>query len=265
MSRCIVSFGGRPYDPTTEVMIKNADAIGINDVRVYDDIWWEQQLDFRSVNQWLVDHPHKRGALWYNFKSYCMKHAFKSMNDGDIALWLDADTVPLKPLDVLFDLCEKRDAVFFEVSPEKRQSDWCKRDAFLVTGLDEQKYWDSQPACARFFLLKGPQKVEAWLDEWATYCRNPYATTLDKSVLGTEFPNLKEHRTEQALMGILAIKYGFTPFLREPSQNGNAYSHDRDKYDQLFAQVPCERQYLNVTCPALGSRFFNIDTRSSSR
>jgi hypothetical protein len=84
--------------------------------------------------------------------------------------------------------------------------------------------------------------------EWLTYCLNPRATTFDLSVYGPEDPAFIEHRTEQAIMTLLAHKYGI---LLEPELD----------YEQgLFQQL--NHHDLSgggkESQPPLGSRFRNV-------
>src|SRR5271166_3085420 len=198
--RYLCTFSGEPYDESLYYALNNAPLLGIpqENILVYDDKWYMQQ-EFVRVNSWLFDHPHKRGCGWYAFKPYVIIQAMSHLNDGDVLMWLDADTVPMQDVSVLYDLALKEDAVFFEVSPEKVQSKWCKRDCFIVMGLDTPEYHNSQPGVARFMLFrKGSYKVEQFLNEWLIFCTHKLANTFDKSVLGDELPGHVEHRCEQA-------------------------------------------------------------------
>jgi hypothetical protein len=260
--RVIVTFSGSPYHQTTEAIVKNANRFGSDEVFVYDDTWLLQQ-EFARVNSWLFDHPHKRGCGWYAFKALCLQNAMSRIGTGNILMWLDSDTVPVSDHSALYALCDKEDAVFFEVSPERHEpaTKWTKRDCFVAMGLDSSEYHNSRNVCARFALFKkGSWRVNQLLQEWLVFMTHRYANTFDPSVLAPEFPNFVEHRCDQSILGLLAHKYGFREPRREPCQNGNAFGHDRE-YNQLFVQLPCEQKYLNVTCPADGSEFFNMGPR----
>lgn len=256
MSRHLyITFSGQPYDNTTAIIVRDGPKYGASDVWVYDDQWLIQH-PFYQRNKWLFDHHHKRGCGWYAWKPLIILDAFDRSPIHDIVLYTDADTVPITNLGVLFDIAQSNEVMLFEASGRNNRQ-WCKRDCFIVMGQDQPKYHNCQAGVARFMLFrKGTYDIQQFLWEWLSYCVNPLATTFDPSILGPELPGFIEHRTEQAILTLLAHKYGYKLF-READQHGNSHSNDKDLYGQLFEQRPTT-EYLNKTAPVLGSRFRNV-------
>jgi hypothetical protein len=215
--------------------------------------------DFYHWNAWLWAHPHKRGFGWYAWKPYVILDALSKLNDGDIVLYIDADTVPIARLDVLFDCCAADDGFMLFASENHVQSDWCKRDCFIVMGQDTPQYHNAQAGVARFMLFqKGSWAVSQFLSEWLAYCVNPLATTFDASVLSDELSGFIEHRAEQAIMTNLAHKYGLKLY-REACESGNGLDRDRELYGQLFEQVNAD--VAHVSAEPIGSAYFNVEAR----
>jgi hypothetical protein len=158
----------------------------------------------------------------------------------------------------LYRECEKEGVMLFEASPWWNIQ-WCKRDCYVVMAQDEERYHRSKAGVARFMLFqKGRWKPYQFLMEWLTYCVNPLATTFDPSVLKSELPGFREHRTEQAIMTLLAHKYGYKLY-READQTGEGMMNDKNLYPVLFHQdTSIAEATHNMTVPESGSRFRNV-------
>jgi len=258
MKKVYITFGGRAYDATTEPIVRCAESFGADEVLVYDDRWL-METEFYKSNQWLWQHPgdrngNKRGFGWFAWKPFIIMDALSRLNDGDIVLFTDADTYPIADLSVLYEECARiGGAMLFEA--QGCQTNWyTKRDCFIVMGQNTEEYQIRKAGVARFMLFqKGPWRPYQFLCEWLAYCLNPLAQTFDPSILGPEPDEFIEHRTEQAIMTLLALKYGYK-FYREACQNGEGHEADRDLYPQLFVQHWCsEPKTLE------GSRYRNVD------
>ena len=267
MRRFLATFGGKAYDQTTQLIVERALTMGATDLCVYDDAWLMAQKGFCDLNRWLFLHHgdrenRKRGAgCWFAFKPFVLMHMMSRMGDGDMVLFLDADTFPVAPFGCLYDYCAQAGTGFFLFeSTGNGNRRWVKEDCWLTMAAEVRAEGrrhverDSSHAVARFMLFqKGPWAVQQFLAEWLTYCVNPLATTFDPSVIAPDPPELMEHRTEQAIFTLLAHKYGI-PLHREADAFGNSVTIDWELYPQLFEQRYC----LGDRSDLSGSRFRNV-------
>ena len=262
MNRALITFGGAAYDSVTEqVNALGCAETGVDEFRVYDDVWLNAH-PFRQLNAWLWE-PTKhaapgRGFGWYAWKPRIILDAMSRLQPGDVVCYIDADSVPIANISIVFETAARDGAMLFRASAHQNFR-WCKRDTFKVMGLD--RFWgrEDQPAgCARWAAFKvGDYKSTQLLYEWLTYSINPLATTFDPSVLGDEHPKLEEHRTEQAILTLLALKYGYTLW-READQDGVEFIGQPDQpgdYPQLFRQI----QKGGPHPLGAGSRFRNVE------
>lgn len=263
MKRIYITMSGANYDVTTDAILQSKNFIcdGADTFWIYDDVWVTRH-PFYERHKWLWEHPHKRGFGWYAWKPLIILDALSLCDPGDIVLYTDADTVPVRDYGMLYDICADsgEGVMLFEASGRSNRQ-WCKRDCYITMGLDQPKYYDCQAGVARFMLFQkqGYHRhftVQQFLYEWLTYCINPLATTFDPSVLGPELPGFIEHRTEQAILTLLAHKYGYRLY-READQSGEPHAKDKDLFPAIFQQIP-STEYLNVTAPVQGSRFRNV-------
>lgn len=256
-----ITFGGEVYDGTTALIAMLAPKFGADEVRVYDDNWLiRERPDFFELNRWLWDHPHKRGFGWYAWKPFILLDALEHAAEGDVILYTDADTFPVDDFSMLYDICARDGGIMLfkaggNVNVRFRQSQWCKRDCYIVMNQDEPRYYEAEAGVARFMLFqKGQWRAHQFLMEWLTYCLNPLATTFERSLLAPEPAGFVEHRTEQAIMSNLAHKYRLKLY-REACELGNSFPEDKDLFPQLFSQI---NPWGNKTAPCVGSKFRNV-------
>jgi hypothetical protein len=235
--RILATFSGAAYNVT------EAPRFGVQDVFVFDDLWLTgTELFQRKDFQYLfttpgVGNPNcRRGFGWFSWKPFVIQEALRRCEPGDIVLYTDADTYPIYDLSAIYGECERIGGIMLFSAVGCNHANWCKRDCFIQMGMDEPEWRNRQHAVARFMLFKaGAPGVESFLDEWLRYCLDPLATTFEPSVLAPEHPELREHRTEQAILTNLAHKYGHRLY-REACQFGANQPEDQDLYPQLFFQ-----------------------------
>lgn len=274
MKRILITFSGSAYDPLTALTVERGRALGADDVWVYDDKWllgteFGQSPEF----QWLLKHrgvgnPHGgRGFGWFSWKPYIIRHALDRVNCGDMVLYLDADTFPIHDFSMLYDICRQDGGHMAFMATAKYDPlcnrQWCKRDAFIRMGMDEERYWHCGHAVARFILMqKGAPNIDEFLRRWQAYCLDPLCQTFEFSVLGPELGgrpntdgplgNFREHRTEQAGYTLLVEHYKWKLY-REACEFGKDCPQDWDLYPQLFSQ-----QWTGLPKNLNGSRFRNV-------
>ena len=274
MRKILLTFGGSAYDEITSQVV--AYHPGADDIWVYDDVWLNAH-PFRRINSWLWDHnsanpnaPRGRGYGWYAWKPLILLDAMSRLQPGDVVCYLDADSRPLEDISCVFDTAERDEAMLFRASAHDQQR-WCTRDCEIVMGLNpsmlHEKRLPGRPqllvpgvpaGCARWAAFRvGSYKPRQLLYEWLTYAINPMATTFEPSILGPDHPDFEEHRTEQAILTMLALKYGYTLW-READQDGVEFRGQPGQpgdYGQLFEQ--CKRGGPHPL--GAGSRYRNVD------
>lgn len=273
--RILITFSGDRYHDTTKKIIEDGPRLGASEVRVYDDVWLkEKRPEFCAATKWAFDHPKVRGVNWFCFKPFVVLDALNRCDDGDIILFVDADTWPISDMSPIFDIAEKDGMALFAACGHL-QRHWSKRDAQILMGMDDDKWRDKQAGVARFMAFKkgcvvngsfplfGMTDVylytnEFFVDDWLRYTCDERANTFDPSVLAPEYPDLKEGRAEQAVLTNLAHKYNI-PLHREADQWGNAFVNDfpNDTYSQIFESTGVYSYAPGPRKP--GSAFRNVE------
>lgn len=247
----LVTLSGAEYDAPTEKILRDAPGFGHCDVMVYDDKWFIYH-PFWTVpgNQWLANHSHRRGLYWYVWKPLVIIETLKTLGRNDsVVMFNDADSVPIKPFWHLFDECRRNDhgILLFRASGHNNRQ-WCKRDTFVAMCQDRPDYWNMQAGVARFCLFrKGSWAAQQFLMEWLTYAVNPHCNTFDESCIMPELDGFQQHRCEQAILTLLAGKYGIE-LLPELDYEQSLFSQENPR--------PVESR--QETAPIKGSRWRNV-------
>lgn len=264
MKRILAVFGGSAYDRTTARTVEAAPRLGADEVLIYDDYWLRQTSLFADPRfQWLLTHrgvgnPHSgRGFGWFSWKPYVIADALSWAADGDVVMYLDADTYPIADFSVLYRECERigGQMAFMATATAGplRNGDWNKRDCLIQMGMDEPRWREMGTAVARFMLFqRGAPGVAEFLAEWQEYCLDPFCQTFEASVLAPEYPGFREHRTEQAIYTNLVHRRGLKLY-REACEFGKDCPQDWDLYPQLFSQV-----WEGGVKSEAGSRYRNV-------
>lgn len=273
MRRVCITFGGSAYDATTALTVERAPRMGADEVLVYDDVWLLGTEFGKSAEfQWLLNHKGVgnpkggRGFGWFAWKPRIIQHALSRLSDGDMVLYLDADTYPIADFSVLFDLCEKEGGHLAFMATAKTEPlcnrQWTKRDCFITMDCDTEKCWHGPHFVARFMVFrKGEAGVADFLETWQRFSLDQRCQTFEPSVLGSELPGphgdgptagFREHRCEQSVYTNLCIGFGRRPY-RECCEFGKDCPLDWNLYPQLFSQ-----QYVPGRKTLEGSRFRNV-------
>ncbi len=270
--RILITFSGDRYHDTTKKIGEDSPKYGADEIFVYDDVWLkEKRPKHCAETKWAFDHPKCRGVNWFCFKPFIIQDVLNRRSDGDIVLFIDADTWPVTDMTPLFDVCERDGAMLFAACGH-RQSQWSKRDTQILCGADDLYYRNKQAGVARFMLFKkgatvydqertkGSIGVEDFVKKWLEITYNPLANTFDKSVLAPEYDDdFIEARCEQAVLTNLAHLNGI-PLHREADQWGNDFKADfpDDTYGQIFESTGVYSYDPHPFPGQKGSRFRNV-------
>ncbi len=264
MHKVVVTFSGAAYNATTKLIVEEAPRFGADEVWVYDEPWLMKQ-PFYENHKYMWEHPghqgHRWGFGWYCWKSYVIQHAMANIAAGElnnrdaggVICWLDADTYPIADFSMLFDACVRERGFFCFEATGCVDQQWVKRDVWEAVfpealspslGCPMQQW---QHATARFMLFqRGQPGVAKFLEDWQRFNVQKWLATRDPSVSGPEFPGFEENRGDQSIFSLLTHQYCL-PLHREADEFGNGSQKDRELYPQLFKQVYCQGNRMDLS------------------
>ncbi len=204
----LLTYSDQKYRPLQAKLVEEAIAS-----QAFDFVLPHTRKDLESSifykeNKAILDLP--RGGGYWLWKPFFILRALANMNEGDLLLYMDCG-------DSLHEVDELRDAAF-QIMQDKfiyltdgafKNSDWTKRDTFVIMGCDKEAFYDAIQVEAGIILVKKTARTVEILTEWLSWCKNAAVVTDNENVC--QMPNLdgfKDHRHDQSILTNLRVKWG---------------------------------------------------------
>lgn len=177
-----------------------------------------------------------RGAGYWLWKPYFIKKTLSLMSDGEYLFYCDSGSRFVNSVDDLLKFVKTTDQNIIPFELQFVESQYTKRDCFILTNTDEIKYHNTKQRLATFSVWKKSEGVMKFVDEWLSLAQDERIITDLENQMG--FPNYDdfiEHRHDQSLFSLLTKKYNLKAY-RDPSQYGNIFfdMYPHSKYSQLL-------------------------------
>jgi hypothetical protein len=163
-------------------------------------------------------HLHERGSGFWAWKPFIIGHLLDRVADGDIVFYCDVGrSYPFKRLHYgirpFLDWMNRhgQDGLpGVEIPWDGPMSMWTKRDAFVMTDMDEPSVHSMAPIQASFSFWKADTAAREFVREWTDWCSDRRLVSDDPSVCGLpELPDFRDHRHDQALLTLCCLKHGW--------------------------------------------------------
>jgi len=166
---------------------------------------WLVTTDFYKDNQKILDM--KRGAGYWLWKPYIILENLKQLSDNEILVYMDVGD---RPEPGFYNFLEswflEKDILLTEGGNNSRRM--CKRDALILMGCDEEKYWDAPQVEAGFIALRKTDFNMKFVELWLELCKDERILTDLPNICGKEnFPDFIEHRHDQSVLSLLKTRF----------------------------------------------------------
>lgn len=153
-----------------------------------------------------------RGAGYWLWKPYFIKKYLEKINIDDILVYTDAGMNFVKPIwDIHQKYLKQEDNGFMSTGECGINSQFTKRDAFVLMDLDDEKYTNAAHKTASCIIIKKKNNSLSFVDEWLTYAQNINIITDLPNTQGKEnYSNYIDHRHDQSIFSLLCKKYNIT-------------------------------------------------------
>jgi len=199
----LVNFGTPNFYKSQKELNESALKFGVDETISYtfDMI---KQTDFYRDNKDLLDR--KRWVGWGSWKPYVILEALKKIKEGDILIYSDSGISFKSSFEDIIKRCDKKGIVLFRSTPINSQ--FVKRDTFILTGCDTKEYHDAHQIMAGLNLWKNTPTSRRIVSEWLEFCKDTRIITNDANVCGKpNFPDYLEPRGDQSILSLLTVKY----------------------------------------------------------
>lgn len=209
MKKYILTYGTDEFEGTIEFLLDSIHNM-VDDCFVFNKK--SISTDFIEKNKNIFSY--NRGGGYWIWKSYFLSQVFEKLDYGDICMYLDSGMIAIKNIDILFEKCVKNKGVLlFRNRCGNRDGQvwkndmWTKFDCFKIMNCLENKYIYGDQVDAAFQIYQKNDLTISMLNEYLKYSQDENVITDINNIHGTNFPNFIEHRHDQSILSLLAIKY----------------------------------------------------------
>ncbi|MFN6017129.1 MAG: hypothetical protein ACK49N_06095, partial [Verrucomicrobiota bacterium] len=159
----------------------------------------------------------ERGSGFWAWKPYIIEAKLREIPDGDIVFYCDVGRAyPFKQLTnsiapFLDWMANHGQSVFpgVHIPWKGPMSMWTKRDAYVLTQLDQPAVHSAIPIQASFSLWRACPSTINIVSEWMEMSSRRTLISDDPSTYGTpELPDFHDHRHDQSLLTLCCLKHG---------------------------------------------------------
>jgi hypothetical protein len=203
----LASFGNRDkYYPQQVRSCRSAIEHGVQRCFVYRS----ESIDteFLTMNKELFA-AGSRGYGYWAWKPYVILAALESLNEGDVLIYSDVDSIFVHDLKVLYDMAIKNDILLFQDRRPYPRTSFIKRDALVILNAEHPKYIEGPQVWAALSVWRKNWRTKRFVNEWLTYMLDHRVSTDSPNELG--LPNhdgFIENRHDQSTLDVLSIRWG---------------------------------------------------------
>lgn len=236
----LTNLSNKPFEESRFRLNRSAERFGITEIRSYDfeDI---RKTPFFEENRAILEHP--TGMGYWLWKPFIILEALNEVPQGSIVVYCDSGIEIISTLDPLLTICREQTPIALFGNGDLQNAQWTKRDCFILMDCDTEYFWKGPQCDAAFALFRKCEQTMLFVREWLDYCLDARIITDQPNSCGKrDLPDFIEHRRDQAVLSLLALKHRLS-FFRMPTQFGNHY---KQPLFRVAGEFNCVNQYRQV-------------------
>ena len=236
MKKILVSFANDRFYRSQQILVQSAKKYFNGHASFTPDL-----LDdtFKEKNKHILSPG--RGSGYWIWKPYIIRTVLNQLDDGDGVMYVDSGNLIINDPTVLFTIAKRdpRGVLLFENRDGNQSGDvwknsqWVKADCFNLMKCNADEYKNGNQVDGSYGVYVKTDFCMKFLDEYMGYCENAHIVTDEPNTTGENCADFKDHRHDQSILSLLAIKYKLA-VAREPSEWGNLTIKSDAEYPQLF-------------------------------
>ena len=230
MTTTLLTFADESFADWQRVCTLTAQVFGIHAIHAVSPS--DIDARFARDNHDILTQP--RGCGLWLWKPYFIDRMLRELDEGDVLIYADAAmhfVNPVSPIEAMLGHGKRELLLFGEGF---RESQYTKRDAFVLLNADEPRYAQSPQRFASALALRNTGGVRELVAEWLHHARDPRILGDADNTCG--LPNHSDfiaHRHDQSILSLLSKRFGFdvpvTPYLADglPERGQQVLNHTR--------------------------------------
>jgi hypothetical protein len=231
MRKILLSFADEKYQPQQQLLTLSSKPYFNEIINVGPE---DIEKEFTKENQEIFNFD--RGYGYWIWKAYFIRRALEYINEGDILFYVDSGNEIINDPQPLFNLLQNQDIILFKNRDSNPTGDiwinstWTKADCFNLMECNTEKYKNGDQVDGSYIFLKKTLSSIQFIDEYLKYSCNKNIITDLPNITGNNEPDFRDHRHDQSILSLLAIKHNIKTF-ESPSESSN---HIQKEYPQIF-------------------------------
>ena len=232
MKKILLSFADDKYKLNQRLLIFSAKPYFDEIIEVGPE---DIEDEFFQSHKEILTQP--RGQGYWLWKPYFIARTLEYAQEGDIVFYIDSGNEVISDIQPLFDSLQYQDIVVFKNRDGNPTGDiwlnstWTKADCFNLMGCNDEKYKTGPQVDAAYILLKKSKQSTDFINEYLTYSTNKHIITDESNITGENESDFREHRHDQSVLSLLAIKHQLLIF---ESASESANHIEFKAYPQIF-------------------------------
>lgn len=201
-----------------------------------------RKTEFYNRNRKILNQS--RGAGYWLWKPFIILNELKNKNDGDYVVYSDCGRggkyrIITRNINLLLEWSSRYNNGVLPglYAPQYGASKtWTKRDCYVLTGCDKEVFWEHCQIQASFSIWEKNEMSITFLRKWLEYCQDERMLTDIPNTCGLpNLPGFIEHRHDQSVLTLCAVKNGFKGFGNPKSKQ--AYCDDDKDINQILKKI----------------------------
>jgi hypothetical protein len=218
----LIIFGTKNYENSVGSLIKSSQNF-FDKIHVFSNS--DIDNEFYEENKKILES--RRGAGYWLWKPYFILKVLNEVDYGDIIFYVDAGNVFINSPDELFKLLNENNDILLFDNRDGMQNGLSaqnfisvKKDCFVLMECDTNEYIFGPHLNASYQIYKKSEKSINFVLEYLNFCKNEQILTDTQNKFGDNYPGYYDHRHDQSVLSLLAIKHKINPVV-DPSEWGN--------------------------------------------
>ena len=232
MKKYLVTFGTPEYLGSMQLLLDSANGMIDGFACIQKDTL---PKEFVEKHKNIFSQP--RGFGYWLWKPLIIYGIMSKLQEGDFVIYSDAANVITNDISPLFTRCAEQGGILlFENKNGSwdgriwKNNEYTKADCFNLMGCTSDEYVFGNQVDAAIQVYQKNERTAKFLKEYLDYCQDERILTDMPNTTGENHEGFRDHRHDQSVLSLLAIKYGIklSPC---PTQHRNNGSGKYEKYD----------------------------------
>ena len=175
---------------------------------------------YYNKNRHILDQP--RGAGYWMWKFYFAKRLLEhdSIPEGSYIFYADSGSKFIGSIDSLIEVMDRDKISVMTFRQNHLSYIWTKRDAFVLTGCDEEIFTHTGARVGGWILLKKDDESRKFINQCYEYSQDyRIITDLPNQCGLPNYGGFIDHRHDESIISIVSKQFDYYPY-RNPSQWG---------------------------------------------